>query len=84
MSRNEIEQEIIRAMSRLARDGYKTVYPRQVQAWLDVERSDRQLRRDMARMAREGRLRRLGERGGFTLLDTPALPHPRKLRRWRG
>ena len=83
MTREEMEREILKIMTRLARDGYKTVYPRQVQAWLDSERSERQLRRDMARMAREGRLRRLGDRGGFTLLDAPALPHPPRLTRWR-
>ncbi|GIK66223.1 MAG: hypothetical protein BroJett018_40170 [Chloroflexota bacterium] len=83
MSKEEMDKEILRIMLRLARDGFKTVYPRQVQAWLDTERSERQLRRDMARMAREGRLRRFGERGGFSLNDTSALPHPTRLRRWR-
>ncbi len=83
MTREKMDKEILHIMDRLAHKGYKTVYPRQVQAWMDNERSERQLRRDMARMAREGRLRRLGERGGFTLLDAPALPHPPRLRRWR-
>lgn len=39
-------------------------YPRMVQAW-GVPSSERQLRRDMAKLAQEGKIIRLGQRGGY-------------------
>lgn len=85
----EVDEDIVRIVEHMSRNGYGGVYPLHIQAWLDVDRSERQLRRDMARLARAGRLKRLGERGGFTVVarthpaTTSEVVHPVKLRTWR-
>ena len=88
-SKTEVDEDIVRIVHQMTRNGYGKIYPLHIQAWLDVDRSERQLRRDMARLAREGRLKRLGERGGFTVvapmtrMSASEVAHPRKLRTWR-
>lgn len=48
---------------------FKRVFPHDVVVYLPVERSTRQVRRDMVRLAEAGYLERLGERKGYRLPD---------------
>lgn len=58
----EIETDIIRLVARLERN-YKRVYPFMLQPWLEYYRAEQTLRRDMARLARQGLLVRVGGAG---------------------
>ncbi len=63
----EIRKAIAEAMNLAWSKGYKTVFPYQVQAFIDIDQSERNIRRYMAQMANSGEIKRLGERKGYTL-----------------
>jgi hypothetical protein len=87
---NNLDDTLVEIIRRLNREGYAWLYPWQIEAWLDVPRSERQIRRDMARLCQAGRLQRQGRRGGYRSLDAsrPArgqdVAHPERLTGWRG
>lgn len=58
-SNYNFDDEIVKITKRLQRD-YKRVFPYMVMTRLDLARAEGSLRRDMARLAREGRLERVG------------------------
>lgn len=60
----EIEQTIIRTVYDLSRS-HTRVWPWMVGAQLDFYRCEQTLRRDMSRLAKEGRLMRIGQRKGY-------------------
>lgn len=60
-----VQELILQIILSLHQMGYAHVYPYQVQAWLDLDRSERQLRRDMAQLAHYGQLQRVGQRRGY-------------------
>lgn len=64
--RERVRRDILRVMPVLDRS-YGRVYPWMVQARLDYYRAEATIRADMAQMAREGLLVRLGERLGYRL-----------------
>lgn len=64
------DEQVIKVIERITnpRTGaYERVYPHHVAVYIPVERSIRQLRRDMSRLAMDGVLARIGQRGGYCL-----------------
>lgn len=58
-----LDEFIIKIVAKLERDYRRGIYPWMVQARLPVYRAEQTIRRDMVRLAEEGRLERVGEMG---------------------
>ncbi|RMG87929.1 MAG: hypothetical protein D6712_04735 [Chloroflexi bacterium] len=64
------DEILVREINRITdrRQGaFERVYPHDVAVYIPFERSIRQLRRDMAKLAAAGVLERIGQRGGYRL-----------------
>lgn len=55
----DFDEEIIKIVRNLQRN-YNAVFPWMVTLWLELGRAEGSVRRDMARLARQGRLIRVG------------------------
>ena len=56
----DLDGQICKLVRKLERSYGRGIYPFMVQAWLDMPRCEQSLRRDMQRMARTGKLVRVG------------------------
>ena len=65
----KIDRDILNAIRQLGKDMGRGVFPWQVQPMLNYYRAEQTLRRDMARMARDGVLIRLGQRRGYLVAE---------------
>lgn len=59
-----MDEDIVKIVAEVQRRTGK-VYAWMVQSYLEVYRSEQTIRRDMVRLANEGKLQRLGERKGY-------------------
>lgn len=62
-----IDNEIIRVLELLQLRGKTPTHPTYLVAWLDVEYSERQIRRRLACLSNTGKVVRHGERGGYSV-----------------
>lgn len=63
-SPSEADALIIAALETLAKL-YERIFPHMVQGWIDLVIGERTVRRKMALMAAQGKIRRLGPRSGY-------------------
>ena len=69
LGKKKIDRNIIDAIRQLEKNLGRGVFPWEVQPCLNYYRAEQTLRRDMARMAREGMLIRLGQRRGYLVAE---------------
>lgn len=71
MARSAIENAIIEAVRKIERRSGRA-YAWMVQAYLDFDRCEQTIRKDMVRLAKRGELERLGPRKGYKTPQTGA------------